>query len=391
MAWTEGSPEDVGMSSPRLERVRRSMREWAEKVGQHGVCAVVARRGVVVLDEAFVRLRAEPDSPPVRPDTIFWLASISKVVCATAAMVLVEEGRLGLNHPVSIYVPEFVGEKKEAVRVLHLLTHTSGLRDEDADEYAKNNSESASVRRPERTENPELAAYMSARYGTPLGKDPGVEMCYSTFGMDLLGEAVRRVSGQSFADFVAERICRPLGMNGTAYGLPESRRASAAQPGEAEARSLMEYVARVPHPGGAAFSTARDLARFGQMFLDGGRAGGVRVLSPTTVAAMTRNQIPGLSSGYADEVFREGSWGFGWSVLSDWKGVAWGLGLSSRRAYCHSGMGLAFLWVDPEYELVGAYLPAEDTSRLLGRYPWEIRRNSGAFLFADAVTAAIVD
>jgi CubicO group peptidase (beta-lactamase class C family) len=101
--------------------------------------------------------------------------------------------------------------------------------------------------------------------------------------------------------------------------------------------------------------------------------------------------VPGLSSSYADEVFREASWGFGWSVLSDWKGVSSGLGLSSRRAYCHSGHGLAFAWVDPQYELVGAYLPAEDTSRLLRQYPWEIRRNSGAFLFADAVTPAIVD
>lgn len=390
MKLRPGSPEEVGMCSRKLERVREAMREWMVQTGQHATAAVVARRGVVVFDVALGRVRPEPDAPPTRSDTIFRIASISKPITATAAMILVEEGRLGLNLPVSFYVPELSGEGKDAITILHLLTHTSGMRDEDVDRYA----EAAAGARPtppaEPTQHPEIAEYLSLRCAAPLWKPPGQEMSYCNYGFCLLGEVVRRVSGQSFGDFASRRIFEPLGMRDTSFGLPDTRAERTAWPTDPQFVDYSRLLRRVPFPHAAGFSTTTDLAAFGQMFLDRGSHNGVRILSPTTVAAMTRNQIPGIGARSGDETFAEACWGLGWGVLEGRKGAAWGLGLASPTAYYHQG-GSTFLWVDPAYEIVGAHLAPHDGRTMPVRYALTTRMFSGAYKFADAVTAAIDD
>src|SRR5439155_12367210 len=186
---------------------------------------LVARRGVVVLHEAFGRLTPDDNAPPVKRDTIYPLTSLAKPITATAAMLLVEDGLLGLQRPVSEYLPEFSGEGKQAVMVHHLLTHTAGLRDQDVNAHAAKKRSVIAIPPPEETQHPWINEYLFLRYDAPLWKPPGVEMSYCSYDYNLLGEIVRRVSGQALADFASERLFEPLGMQDTFYIVPDAVRA----------------------------------------------------------------------------------------------------------------------------------------------------------------------
>jgi CubicO group peptidase (beta-lactamase class C family) len=308
----------------------------------------------------------------------------------------VEEGRLGLNRPVSWYIPEFVGEGKDAVMVHHLLTHISGLRDGEVNEHAEKKKGTVEIPPPNETQHPFISEYLFLRYDAPLWKPPGTEMSYCNYGYSLVGEIVRRVSGKSLNDFTRERIFEPMGMKDSCYIVPDSIRhrvvrRSADGPfswyGTRECQEL-------PGAAGGAFSTAMDMAIFGQMFLNRGAYGDTRILSPASVAEMTRNQIPGISSRYGEEFFPEASWGLGWSICGNKKSVGYGETLQSPQAFSHGGAGGVFLWVDPAYEIVGVYFSVlsyggipvgvsvpEELAGLMGRED----------LFINAVTAAVVD
>ena len=380
MRLRPGTPEEAGMSAQRVRRVIDSAKGWVAQGITPALVILVARRGVIVIHEAFGRLTPEPDSPTLELDTIFPLASITKPITATAAMILVEDGLLGLNRPVSWYIPEFVGEGKDAVMVHHLLTHTSGLRQEDVNAHAEKNKGTVEIPPPDETQHPRVNEHLFLRYDAPLWKPPGAEMSYCSYGYDLVGEIVRRVSGRSLDDFARERIFEPLGMKDTYYIVPGSvghrivKRPADALPADFDIQEHQE----TPWACGGAYSTAMDMVIFGQMFLNRGTYGDTRILSPASVTEMTRNQIPGIGSGHGDEFFPEASWGFGWSVCGSKKSLNYAETLHSPKAFTHGGAGGTFLWVDPVYEIAGAYFSV--------RF-----ERSCADLFMNAVTAAVVD
>ena len=205
MQLRPGEPEEVGMSARRVRHVGQLAAGWVAQGITSALVILVARRGVVVLHEAFGRLTPDDDAPPVKRDTIYPLSSLTKPITATAAMLLVEDGLLGLQRPVSEYLPEFIGEGKQAVMVHHLLTHTSGLRDEDVGAHAAKKRGVVAIPPPEETQHPWINEYLFLRYDAPLWKPPGVEMSYCGYGYNLLGEIVRRVSGQALADFARDK------------------------------------------------------------------------------------------------------------------------------------------------------------------------------------------
>jgi CubicO group peptidase (beta-lactamase class C family) len=374
MKLRPGNPEEVGMSAQRVQHVVDLAGGWVAQGITPALVVLVARRGVIVIHEAFGRLTPEEDSPPLRLDTIFPLASLTKPITATAAMILVEDGLLGLNRPVSWYIPEFVGEGKDAVMVHHLLTHTSGLRDEDVDAYAEKKG-TVEIPPPDETQHPRVNEYLFLRYDAPLWKPPGTEMSYCNYGYELVGEIVRRVSGRSLDDFARERIFEPLGMKDTCYIVPDSVRQRVVRRSEAGPIAEPRWLQETPTARGGVFSTAMDMAIFGQMFLNCGIYGDTRILSPASVAEVTRNQIPGVGARHGNEFFPEASWGFGWNIHGSKmdKGT-----LHSPKAFCHVGAGGVFLWVDPVYEIVGVYFSV-------------MFSGSRVDLFMNSVTAAVVD
>ena len=392
MTLRPGLPGEVGMSAQRIQGVGRLAGGWVAQGITPALVVLVARRGVIVLHEAFGRLTPDENAPPVKRDTIYPVTSLTKPITATAAMLLVEDGLLGLQRPVADYIPEFVAEGKQAVMVHHLLTHTSGLRDEDVLAHVTKKRGLVAIPPAEKTQHPWIHERLYLGFDAPLWKPPGVEMSYSNHGYNLLGEIVRRVSGQSLADFARERIFEPLRMEDTFYIVSDVVRARIVQR-PLDAPFAVGVVGpglgtrehqELPLAAGGVYTTVKDLAIFGQMFLNRGRYGDVRILSPAAVAEMTRNQIPGIGSRIVGEFFPEASWGFGWSIHGNKKALRYG-SLHSPHTFYHHGSGGVQFWVDPVHEIVGVYF-----SVALEQID-EVRTKECHDLFMNAVTAAVVD
>ncbi len=382
------------MSGRRLRQIAELAQEWVREGFTQTMVLLAARRGTIVLHEAFGRLTPEADAPTTPLDAIFPLASISKVLTATALVILVEEGRVGLNRPVSMYIPEFRGDGKEKVLVRHLLTHTSGILGEELEKFAKENAGKVAIPPAPETLHPLVNEWLHLRYGGPLWKPPGEEMSYCGLNFELVAEIIRRMSGMSLDHFTSEKIFQPLGMSGTFFcpfdSPPERRIRRPPDPDfPPDAFDLAMETDRLCMAWGTALSTAVDLATFGQMFLNRGAYGPARILSPASVAAMTRNQIPGVPAKFFAETFPEASWGFGWSVHGTKSGSCGGL--YSAEAFEHwGGGGGSYLWVDPVYDLLGVYFavaPALGPSTKATDWAKGWRND----LFTDAVTAAVVE
>lgn len=354
-----GAPEQAGMRSERISYLESRVKQWVAEGVTPAAAMLVARKGVIVSHNAYGPLTPEEGAPPLEKDSLYPLASLTKPLTATCIMILVEDGKLDLFDPVSRFIPEFTGEGKEAVNLHHLLTHTSGLRPDDVREFAiRQEQAGVVVPEPEPTSHPGQHRYLYLGYGTPLWKPPGTEMRYFDYGYMLLGEIIRRVSGQSLQQFAEERIFAPLGMNDTFYVVPEAWFGRAVRREESLAGGKWfgtPEALRTPSASGGAYSTVKDMAVFGQMFMNGGRYGQTRILSPITVREMVKNQIPGVPATSNGIVFREGSWGYGWNVRSmkqDDSGC-----LRSAHAYDHGGAGGVRLLIEPEYDLLWVYFP----------------------------------
>jgi uncharacterized protein YbbC (DUF1343 family)/CubicO group peptidase (beta-lactamase class C family) len=269
-----------------------------------------------------------PKPEPMTVDTIFDLASLTKVVATTpAVMLLVEAGRLDLNAPVARYLPEFAAHGKAAITLRQLLTHTSGLRPDISLKPDWRGAEAA-IR---------LACAEVPRCA------PDERFIYSDTGPILLAEIVRRVSGERFDVFAARRIFHPLKMWETGFN-PPARLRDRIAPTTVENGKVTRGVVHDPRArrmGGVAghaglFSTAHDLARFARMMLNGGALDGVRLFRPETVRLMTSVQTPPPVKARR---------GLGWDIDSPYageRGSVFPLG-----GYGHTGWTGGSIWIDP--------------------------------------------
>lgn len=379
-----GSPKEARVSPRHVRAIRERAPTWIAPNEHAAIVLLAARRGVVFLHEAYGRLGPAPDAPPLPLDAIFPMASISKVVTVTALMTLVEKGLVGLCRPVREYLPELVGEHKDRIQVHHLLTHTAGIDDDPVIE-AWHVLDPSTLPPPDETQHPAVHQILQVSYDTPLAFSPGARMQYSEIGLYYVGEIVRRVSGQSLASYAQVSLFRPLGMKDTSYALPPDRRGRLVQ--RSHEVPYHQYQTEPwmdrPSPSSGVYATAQDMAIFAQMFLQRGQYGDSRVLSPLTVAAMTRNQIPGVSSRLGPMVFPHAAWGFGWSIQAPLKGRVYGEPLLSGSAFSHGGAGGVELWVDPDREIVGLFFSVA------------LRADESGFsetatdLFMNMVTAAV--
>ncbi|MCB1008006.1 MAG: serine hydrolase, partial [Acidobacteria bacterium] len=211
-----GDPATVGFSAEGLAEVDRLIEGYVESRAFPGAVVAIGRRGVLAHLAAFGRLSDDADAAPTRVDTIYDLASLTKVVATTTAtMMMVDEGRLDLDAPVQSFLPRFVGPGKEAVTVRHLLTHSSGI-----DWWA-----------PLYQELRGKEAFLDRIYSMPLVYPPGTETKYSDLGVMLLGEILERVSGQPLPELLKQRLFEPLGMTDTGW-LPSPELLSRIAPTE---------------------------------------------------------------------------------------------------------------------------------------------------------------
>jgi uncharacterized protein YbbC (DUF1343 family)/CubicO group peptidase (beta-lactamase class C family) len=306
-----------------------------------GAVVLVGRGDAVLYQQAFGNRAHLPAPEPMTADTIFDLASLTKVVATTTSvMQLVEQGRIRLNDPVSQFIPDFGRYGKERITIRHLLAHTSGLRP-DLELEVEFKGADEGIRRA--TEEVPQAA-------------PGERFVYSDINFFLLGDIVRRVGGERLDAYARKHVFDPLGMKDTMFLPPESQRARIAPtercqvlawPCTGPENNEVPFLRGIVHDPTARrmdgvaghaglFSTAADLSRFCRMLLGGGRLGSARILSPMTVERMTSPATP--------PGMREVR-GLGWDLDSPFsanRGDLFPLG-----SFGHTGFTGTSLWLDP--------------------------------------------
>ena len=405
LAWAQGlptaPPEEVGLSSARLAKITAAVNAEIAKGRYPGAVALVARRGKVAYFEALGQLDPKAGAPMTR-DAIFRLYSMTKPFTSVAAMMLLEDGRILLNDPVSKYLPALANRQvavphydagtgkviyalvpaEREITLQDLLRHTSGfvygnntLNPRVKELYAKESVGWADV----------TPAEQIARLSkVPLAHQPGSAWEYS-LSTDVMGRVIEAVSGMTLGQFLDQRLFTPLRMTDTAFLVPNGKGARLAQPFAkdpvtGDPVALLDVtVAQKNDAGGAGSAgTAADYARFSQMLLNGGQLDGVRILGRATVAQMTsdhlgdtRVAIPTLPRGYG--------FGLGFAVRKE-TGLNWVTG--SAGEYRWGGAAGTAFWVDPKEQMVVVWMTQAQPGP---------RRGEDRDLFRQLVQAAILD
>ena len=360
------APESVGLCSVRLERLNDLFRACVDNGDLAGAATLIARRGRVAHLGTFGMAHRE-ERRPVAADTLFRIASMTKPITSVAVMMLVEEGRVLLNDPVTRYLPEFsdakvlerVGdegafrliEPARPMTVRHLLTHTSGLTYGEGNELLDSYYRVANITGS--FGGPETLAATVARIGRlPLLFHPGECWEYG-FSTDVLGRLVEVASGLDLAEFFQTRIFDPLGMPDTHFFLPpEKVRRLARVYTRTEAGGLEWFPAEYPYEGPSAYlsggagltSSILDYARFLQMMLQRGTLNGERILGSRTVDLMTTSHTGAIDSKSGPGF----KFGLGFEVHVD---RALSGNPRNVGAYDWSGYWHTRFWVDPVEEM----------------------------------------
>lgn len=387
LALRRARAQEVGMDEARLARVDQIIREAIATGATPGAALAIGRHGRLVRLGGYGTLDWASGSPAVSDSSIYDLASLTKVVATTtAAMLLVDEGRLDLDAPVAHYLPEWqAGQGKERVTVRHLLAHSSGLT-AGYPLWRELRGKEAFVRR--------IAAL-------GLEVPPGARTVYSDFGVILLGAIIERLTGEGLDALLERRLVRPLGLRDTRFN-PLEQGAAPAGAGAAGANGapalalLLERIApteldtifRKTHVhgrvhdenafamGGVAghaglFSSARDLAVFAQFLLNGGAYGDARLLRPSTVRRFTRRQSSASSRA------------LGWDTPTATSSAG---AYFSAASFGHTGFTGTSIWIDPERDVFVVLLTNRVNPTRANLKHEALRR-----AVHDAVQQAIVD
>lgn len=331
-------PTEIGLSEAQLKRAYDLAERWTKADRVPGIAIAVGRKGKMVEPRFFGRHRPAADSPPLKPDALFLIASITKPVVYTALMMLVERGEVRIEDPVAAYVPKFAANGKKDVLVRHILTHTSGLPD-----MLPNNDKLRAAHQP-------LAKFVEEACELKLLFPPGTKVSYQSMGTLMAAEIVHQVSGLEIQEFLRKEIFAPLEMNDTSLGWQPDRKERIAAVRISPEQEKTDWHWNSPYwlgfgaPWGGLITSPSDFARFAQLFLSRGKFGDVRLLSPATVDAMTTNQLAFMPQ-VPEEDRRCRPWGLGWKL--QWPAHVNGFGeLVGERAFGHWGATGTLCWID---------------------------------------------
>ncbi len=374
------APEEAGFSSERLKRIDAAMQRYVDQKKVAGIVTLVARRGKVVHYEKF-GYQDLATSQPMELDTIFRIYSMTKPITSVAFMMLFEQGLVRLTDPVTKFIPEFgqvkvlVGEDgltdlEREITIHDLLRHTAGL---SYGGYKETHDPIDKLYDQVNLWEPGITSQEMVRRLTelPLAFQPGQGWRYSV-ATDVVGYLVELISGMSLAEFFAERILQPLGMEDTAFSVsPDKRHRFATLYGKTEQSDLEvidtatggDYFNVSLYSGGHGLvSTAADYLRFAQLILNKGELDGVRLLGPKTVELMTTNHLPPdlLPIAMSGEQMPGIGFGLGFSVMMDVALSGW---MGSVGLHAWGGWASTHFWVDPQEQLIGIlmlqYIPSD--------------------------------
>jgi methyl acetate hydrolase len=358
-----------------LQQIDEVLKKATDRGDVPGVVAMAATREGPVYQGAF-GMRALPDGPAMTADTVFWIASMTKAITSTAAMQLVEKGKLSLDNPIAEVLPELAapqvlegfdaaGEPKlrparRPITLRHLITHTAGFV------YDIWNADMLRYR--EGKGIPDIFSCKNAALMLPLAFDPGERWEYG-INIDWIGKAVERVSNQQLGEYFAEHLFAAIGMRDTAFKLTQERRARLVgmhTRGQDGRLAPMDFeLPQEPEfemGGGGLYGTAADYLAFASVFLNRGRADGNQVLKPETVRLMAENAMGELNvralppaPPYSNEAeFFPGmvkKWSLGFMISTE--AVPGG---RSPGSVAWAGLGNTYFWIDPTKGIAGVIL-----------------------------------
>jgi CubicO group peptidase (beta-lactamase class C family) len=363
-------PETVGLSSARLERLARAIKQDVDNGRMPGAVIAIARKGKLAYYESFGFVD-KTSNTPMPKDAIFSLASMTKPMVAVATLMLMEQGDLLLNDPVGNYLPQLKDMKVATSRGIEpahrqptlqdMLRHTAGVSygnrgDTPLHKLYESRLKSAATQAG--------TEFLDELGKLPLHYQPGTQWEYS-HGLDVAGLAVEAVSKKRLGEFLQERLFGPLGMADTGFVVPASKAARVAKPLPVDPDTGRPITFRMPVTpwqydcgGGCASATALDYLRFAQMLLNKGTYEGTRILSRKSVEYMTSNQLGAnvdVSRLHEFPVEHMDGFGFGLGVaVRTQPGVAGVLGTPGE--FMWSGAQGTMFWVDPKEEMAVVFL-----------------------------------
>jgi CubicO group peptidase (beta-lactamase class C family) len=370
----ETPPENAGFSSERLKAIDAFFARELERNRLPGAVIAIARGGKLVYHKAF-GFRDKEKGIPASTDTIYGLASMTKIMTSVGALTLTEKGELPLQSPLSDYYPDFANMQvgtasadgkvtleptKRPILIHDLFRHTSGLT------YGgrPDGGSPVAAQYPSGTQAAYIGntqAFIDTITKLPLVHQPGTVFEYS-FSTDVLGAVVEKVSGKSLGGYLSEVLWKPLGMTDTGFQVPDDKRERVARSlttnpitGKPQNPTYLEKQTSFDCGGACAFGTIGDYVRFGQMLLNGGSLDGAQILSPQFVAHMTSNHLgPEIKNRVAVVEPHRAGYGFGLGVA-----VRLEQGLAavpgSAGEYSWNGANGTGFFVDPKEELVVAF------------------------------------
>jgi CubicO group peptidase (beta-lactamase class C family) len=367
------APAAVGLDPTALHRLDELITRHLAEGRYPGAQVAVARRGRLVLHKSYGDARLDPEHVPARDETLWLLYSNTKVITAAAVWVLAERGALRFTDTIAAHVPGFEQHGKGDITVVQLLSHQGGFPSADVPRAA--------------WEDHELLRRSVCAF--TLEWTPGSRVHYHSAAAHWVAAAlIEAVTKTDFRAFIREQVVEPIGLGRELYvGLPDAEHARAAdmhepasdggRPVKRAEENLPEFR-RAGRPGGGGYATARAMAAFYQMMLQGGTLGGRRLLSPRTIAYVTRNVTGDRVDGYMGMPMHRGLG----PHLRGATDTIRGLGtIASPRTFGHGGVGSSYCWADPDSGVSFAYLT---NSRVPD--PWHSARLD---LVSNAVHAAI--
>ena len=335
-----------GEDAPQIAAIDQAMQQ---QIAQHEIAGAVT---LVATHNSILHLSAIGEADianhkPMKTDSLFWIASMTKPITATAIMMLEEQGKLSVDDPVGKYIPELAHLKtkdgvEHVVTLKHLLTHSSGMAEAtSAEAHASKNLE-------------QLIAHYTER---PLLFAPGSKWQYCQAGINTLGRIIEIVSGESYPDFLQQHLFTPLGMKDTTF-YPTQEQADRLAVSYKRAGDQLEPAPiamfggapltshdRYPAPNGGLFSTAPDYARFCQMIINEGTLDGHQYLKRETVEKMTSVQSGDLKTGFTPG----NGWGLGWCIVREPQGIT---AMLSPGTHGHGGAYGTQAWIDSKADRI---------------------------------------
>jgi len=373
MLYTQGKtdckPGEVGYDEQRLDVLNRHLQRLIDDGEIQCATYCISRKGKIFAHGAIGKKSfRKDDNTPVQPDSVRYIASITKLFTAVAIMKLVEDGLTRLDQPVGEILPQFNTPPYNGVTLFQLLTHTSGMH---ADEGCFENKYQSSYWRiidsayklcePDKKNEFDWISAALGTIGSGFRVKPDTEWAYCSFGFVVLGAVIEKLTGVHAHKYIEDNICKPLGMKDTAFSTTVEMAKRYIVTDEEMEKSVNDTIngtyepqwisekLNIPSTGGGLDGTSYDLSRFGNMVLFGGTLDGARILGRKAVERMTTisSSLPNYTWNAKE---KERYYGVGFDMRN---GPAFTF---SQGTFMHEGAGACSLYIDPKEELVAAWI-----------------------------------